>query len=205
MDYLGYYFFFAVIVVLIVIGFECLRLWKGKQSKRDPLFEEHEGEVLTEPSQVRTFQKSASKFYSMTWHHIAPEVKKGHMIKVQGFLNPEMAYELLIEPKPDLSLKVVGCQVQGESMQHDPEHGCLVSLMPGMHSFLLKDEKDGANLVCGGSNGFKTEAFEKNKEVALVIENYVPKRQVSELRIHYKYAEPQFYFVHLDPVAPVVV
>ena len=201
MNYLAYYVLYSVIVVMIVMGFECYRLWKKKPSRQDQLDSVIHSDTGEFPPAVMPLQQHGTHNYSITWHHIAPEISKGHVLKIQGMLQPEISYELLIEPKQDLSLHVMGCQVQCGSMQFDPEQGCLLSLMPGMHALLVNDESGAFHLVCGGSNGFKYDAFEKNAEAQLVIENYAPKRQVSELRIHYKFAEPDPSFVSLAPIA----
>ncbi len=198
MDYLGYYFIFALAVVLGVVGFECRRLWRKKikqnvrpQAEQDLEFERRDQSIPAPPKNTR-------QYCSLTWHHIAPEVRKGHAIRLRGYLRPEVLFEVMIEPRPDLSLRVNSCQIQGESMQHDPVHGCLVSLLPGMHAFLIKDDVGESHLVCGGSKRLNKDLFNNQLDSELIIENFAPRRQVSELRVHYKYEKPDLCFV--DPV-----
>lgn len=200
MNMLGYYLFFAAVIVLGIIAFEIRRVVNKRRLHAQRLEEaarkEAEARELLESEPVN--MGSPGK-YIMTWHHISPEIKKGHVIRVEGQVEPDVAYELVLNPKEDLSLEIVSYW-HGQSDVRSPlEEPFLIRLNQGMHAVLRQDEDGSSHLVCGPSGTFKQDTFWQDQSALLVIENHMPKRQVGELRVYYKFAEPTVSFVGLAP------
>jgi len=195
MEYLRYYLIFAAVLVLGVIGLEIRRvLKKRRQEAEDALAEEmralQEAEEAAKPAPVQR-----TGFHSMTWHHIAPEIRKGHLLRVAGHTDPATTYEVIVAPQADLGMALISYR-HGQVEESSPAgEENLISLHPGMYAILKQEESGRTHLVSGASIGFKKDEFARDPEALVVIENYAPKRQVSELRTHYKFQEPCLTFV----------
>ena len=201
MNMLGYYLLFAAVIVFGVIAFEVRRVVNKRRLHAQLLEEEarKEAEALESLETEPVHMGSPGK-YIMTWHHISPEIRKGHVIRVTGQTEPDVNYELVLDPKEDLSLQIVSYgHGQSDVRSHAGEQ-CLIRLNQGMHAVLRQDEDGSSHLVCGPSGTFKQDTFWQDQSALLVIENHVPKRQVGELRVYYKFAEPTVSFVGLAPV-----
>ena len=200
MNMLGYCLLFAAVVVLGVIGFEIRRV-VNKRRLKTQLVEEEALQAVDMPDEqaADTMNLGDPGKYVLTWHHISPEIKKGHVIRIQGQTGVDCPYEVLVDPKQDLSLRIVAYSHGQYDVRSDGEETCLMNLHQGMHAVLKQDEDGSSHLVCGPSGTFKQDTFWQDQSALLVIENHIPKRQVGELRVYYKFAEPSVSFVGLAP------
>lgn len=200
MNMLGYYLSFAVVVVLGIIGFEIRRVVISRRLKAQlQEGEVHKDAATLESQETADMNLGVTGKYVLTWHHISPQIQKGHVIHIEGQTGVDCSYELVIDPKQDLSLQIVAYGHGQSDVRSDADDPCLLRLNQGMHAILHQDEDGSSHLVCGPSGTFKQDAFWQDQSALLVVENHVPKRQVGELRIHYKFAEPSVSFVGLAP------
>jgi hypothetical protein len=200
MNMLGYYLLFAAVVVLGVIGFEIRRVVNERRLKTQLVEEEAlQAADMRDEQAAGTMNLGDPGKYVLTWHHISPEIKKGHVIRIQGQTGVDGPYEVVVDPKQDLSLRIVAYSHGQYDVRSDGEEPCLMNLHQGMHAVLKQDEDGSSHLVCGPSGNFKQDTFLQDQSALLVIENHIPKRQVGELRVYYKFAEPSVSFVGLAP------
>jgi len=200
MNMLGYYLFFASVIVLGIIGFEIRQVVMKRRMQAQLLAEEacKAAEAL-EIQEAEPVNLGSPGKYIMTWHHISPEIKKGHVVRVSGQVEPDVSYEMVLDPKENLSLEIVSYWHGSSDIRSQVGEPCLICLNQGMHAVLRQDEDGSSHLVCGPSGTFKQDTFWQDQSALLVIENHVPKRQVGELRVYYKFAEPTVSFVGLAP------